>query len=821
MVAANARRLIGGAAVCAVAALLLLLAPVARADVYMHNPRGSNDRNCERNVNRNNGNRMFDSQNNAKGGYACPRAVGGPDVITEKMYYYAGSKLPVEWTAQHGCGTNPKEHCEIVLQYACEDTFDPDLFYRRGANVGTPRDGIPRGPDDAATDTIPDDPAAAIPDETETRRFGMHENHAYYQDCKHRERNKGLFTADQRLNRNDARATRQNPNGNRNGYECPEERDYYPYWHPTPWRDIAVLTSHEDRCTYFQAESQNVVARGQCVPPEGDGGATTLANQGRWYNNKFACEDAGYTWQEFRFGNAKFAGETEDPPHCELGKFGRINHLGNAEGTSYTPEGVDDGDAVAIPHNNNANRFVWTVPDHPNENCVLRLRYNISTADYDAWDIDGSPGLNATFNGKGNSPIEQDPYVQIGDDEDEFVSLALNTNQYGRTFQDRSYVFEIKEDPRSAAQKAAGVQVYNLNVRGKRGNIVQTYPAVEYDFVPNDLNIKQNDMIHFQWTGSDYNPRRGCNNGEGGPPDPNTALAARDNSRADRSNIIEMTSMDENIPRDITSAAALAGATMFVDANGAPDMDTVMELAFLNQKEDLAARGRRCLTQEELEDISNKNERENHPQNCAKINAAFTPYFDAGLKTMRAQGAFTYFSSRNNNFSNRDQTGRICVRDPNGNANSACGPLDSSGARGVQNIGYNVISDRLVDNTGQVLTEETFAFNEKDNDSFGDGERDDCEEMRWEMPGVSAGGAVAIAFVCFGVGIAATIGTQYGMQRYREKHGIKPGEPLNCFKRGDATPHQRLNSTKKAPPPPPSRDAAPSSRRAPPPPPPR
>ena len=29
------------------------------ANVYMHNPRGSNDRNCERNVNRDNGNRLF------------------------------------------------------------------------------------------------------------------------------------------------------------------------------------------------------------------------------------------------------------------------------------------------------------------------------------------------------------------------------------------------------------------------------------------------------------------------------------------------------------------------------------------------------------------------------------------------------------------------------------------------------------------------------------------------------------------------------------------------------------------------------------------
>ena len=92
------------------------------ADVYMHNPRGSNDRNCERNVNRNNGNRLFDSQNNAKGGYACPRRVGGPEAevpdpnfpesYMNKMFYYSGSRLPIEWTNQHGCGSNPKEHCE-------------------------------------------------------------------------------------------------------------------------------------------------------------------------------------------------------------------------------------------------------------------------------------------------------------------------------------------------------------------------------------------------------------------------------------------------------------------------------------------------------------------------------------------------------------------------------------------------------------------------------------------------------------------------------------------------------------------------------------
>jgi hypothetical protein len=55
--------------------LLLTCAQIVSADVYMHNPRGSNDRNCERNANRNNGDRLFDSQNNNAGGYACPRMV--------------------------------------------------------------------------------------------------------------------------------------------------------------------------------------------------------------------------------------------------------------------------------------------------------------------------------------------------------------------------------------------------------------------------------------------------------------------------------------------------------------------------------------------------------------------------------------------------------------------------------------------------------------------------------------------------------------------------------------------------------------------------
>jgi hypothetical protein len=69
--------------------------------------------------------------------------------------------------------------------------------------------------------------------------------------------------------------------------------------------------------------------------------------------------------------------------------------------------------------------------------------------------------------------------------EEQFLSLAVNTNQYGRTFQDRSYTFSILKRPSSERDvdldsdtpalperaTAASSKIYNVNVRGKRGNI--------------------------------------------------------------------------------------------------------------------------------------------------------------------------------------------------------------------------------------------------------------------------------------------------------------------------------------------------------------
>ena len=56
----------------------------------------------------------------------------------------------------------------------------------------------------------------------------------------------GLFTADQQLSGDLPIYTRQNAGGTQYGFEIPQERDYFPYWGPTPWKDIAIMVSDKN-----------------------------------------------------------------------------------------------------------------------------------------------------------------------------------------------------------------------------------------------------------------------------------------------------------------------------------------------------------------------------------------------------------------------------------------------------------------------------------------------------------------------------------------------------------------------------------------------
>eukprot|EP00003_Mantamonas_plastica_P008849 TRINITY_DN178_c0_g2_i2.p1 TRINITY_DN178_c0_g2~~TRINITY_DN178_c0_g2_i2.p1 ORF type:complete len:799 (+),score=167.20 TRINITY_DN178_c0_g2_i2:346-2742(+) len=507
-----------------------------------------NDRLNEVNQNRQNANRIYDSQDNAKGGYSW-----GPP-----MYFYVGSELLMQWTCQHGCGGNSKTDCNFVIQYACEDTM-PGM-----------RDGT-------VTTTVPDNAETQ-----KEEKYGRQELYDYYQDCKARSRNKGLFVADQKPG-NSARSTRQNPGGTRHGFECPEERDYYPYWHPTPWRDVAILTDNTTRCEWYQAESQNVKARNKCSDNK--------------YNNKAECEQNGGKWEEVK----PFAKPANEAPECLQAEFNKVNHLG------YTANG-------------HMNQYMWKIPNHPAKNCVLRLRYNISTHDVNFWD----PKLDASKN-KAASPIKQDPMIEVMKDKN--LSMALNTNQYGRTFQDRTFMFEIRKRPTNIPAEA---RIVNLNIRGKRGNIVQTYPAQEYDFVPNKVEVKEGEYVHIQWTGSDYNANNGNNNAEG-------------TTGTDRNNLVQVGKMGMG-----SKIMPTTNQTLFEDKKMAE------RAAYLDQAD--------CLTYAELMEKhgNNKNAIETDEKNCMKLNAA-SPYFDVGLVKMNKTGVYEYTSTRNNNFSNRSQKGSMVV----------------------------------------------------------------------------------------------------------------------------------------------------------------
>lgn len=728
----------------ALVAVLAAFVGLSFADVYMHNPRGSNNRLNERSANRNNGNRMFDSQNNNRGGYnKGDTSAGGGFGVNQNQdqydfVYYMSTKaayetrgkspgisqLNVEWTNQHGCGGNEhddphKLNCNINLQYMCE----PDHEFYPSVNDKPRQDCInscmiPAEGNEDCTGTAPacrdsgikvqvectaagyvwgpskqNDPfncphACTTPADADTnaqctgawaadafnkadngnephlwprdgtttnrqnfqngngdpanrigrrnadveQERGLHEPWEWYDECSRRERNKGLFTADQNLRGNSAVYTRQNPNNNRRGYECPEERDYWPYWHDSPWKDIVIMTDRLDLCPFFKAESQNVKSKFTCR-------ATQACPNCVQFNNEAQCKAQNGNWLET-------ASHGIPSPECIKAPWSRVNHLGNGR----------DGQA---------NTYNWTLPfvGNPKTNegvpqrCVLRLRYNISTDDYNPWVVNSSFNQN---NGQGiKSPVQQNPAVNIGST-NTALRLAINTAQFGRTFQDRSHVFLLRpRDVDKETEEFMGARhLYNLNVRGKRGNIVQTFPAVEYDFQPNHLETRSQDLVHVQWAGSNtHNNGNPAGDGQAGD-------AGEGRGGTDRHNFVEVnqggdggnenlgasfpstheeSTMFANMEAALNPNVATRTVTKAADTNLQKTRDNwALRMAsggFYTKTEDIGADG-----QDELNNLLNN------------VKASY----EGGVFRF-AKGQYNYMCTRNNNFSNRDQMGYLKV----------------------------------------------------------------------------------------------------------------------------------------------------------------
>jgi hypothetical protein len=105
----------------------------------------------------------------------------------------------------------------------------------------------------------------------------------------------------------------------------------------------------------------------------------------------------------------------------------------------------------------------------------------------------------------------------------------MNTAQIARTFQDRTHLFQIHKRSESISEND---NIFNVQVRGRRGNIVQVFPAVEYDFVPTHLSVSSSDLVHFQWEGSNSQP--------------NTAGEGK--AKSDRHNIVTLNASGLNTP---------------------------------------------------------------------------------------------------------------------------------------------------------------------------------------------------------------------------------------------------------------------------------
>lgn len=198
------------------------------------------------------------------------------------------------------------------------------------------------------------------------------------------------------------------------------------------------------------------------------------------------------------------------------------------------------------------------------------------------------------------------------------LKLNLNTNQVGRTFQDRSHTFQII--PRAGSGLKDSDNVYNLNVRGKRGNIVQVYPAVEYDFSPQHLALSSsNDVVHIQWTGSNTNTQGN-----------------------DRNNFL-LTTLNSDFP---------------IDFNQTTFLDRVSQFKFLNEdgsplpgqfsKDDLAVYLATGGTYTTVPSNGNKLQ-----QSSASFAGAWFRFQPGG------QTRYNTFCSVNNDFSNRRQLGVI------------------------------------------------------------------------------------------------------------------------------------------------------------------
>ena len=442
-----------------------------------------------------------------------------------------------------------------------------------------------------------------------------------------------------------------------------------------------------------------------CVNPDGTRSTTNVAD---WFPadeyvdknlDEFDCIDAGGKWEGFKWDGKQ--------PECVdsywtkvhfsllqvhvsiLRAYSQVNYLGNADGTAnrggkqahydWNLPSWDEltnghmcwtySEKISYPAAPTGNNLGTAAPDatsstETDAQCVrmvFRIRYNMSTMDYDPYktnsthDYEPQQGIL--------SPIEENPEVDVG-----FyvqgLQLAINTAQTGRTFQDRTHTFLVCQRDSTAAW--ANKPLLNVNVRGKRGNIVQTFPATEYDFEPQHVELKptSGQCLHFQWCGSNTH-----NNGNPGG-DGQTGDDGQGRGGSDRSNLVQMRNMDESYPVTYDKigedddffeyvdcyhpfrpevTVSKADAQLVLGTAGFYKGENYMKKACEKVTDDAAGQNRgMCIVDELLNNVS------------ASFRAGLICCLKNDLESSDGyERIFAFLSTRNNNFTNRSQKFQI------------------------------------------------------------------------------------------------------------------------------------------------------------------
>jgi len=196
-------------------------------------------------------------------------------------------------------------------------------------------------------------------------------------------------------------------------------------------------------------------------------------------------------------------------------------------------------------------------------------------------------------------------------------------------------VFKISQRSSLPASVDQSATIWNVNVRGKRGNIAQVRNCLEYDYVPNILNLNVGDWVFFQWCGSDYN-----NNGNSGE--------GRDGT--DRNNVVAINTNNYgiNVPLNATNSN---NTNVFSTAD-------LLALAWIGQQPS------QCY--DTVQSLTTQRASNEDPMSCHFLNGPRQPgvtYMPTGYFEYFAQvingGTINFMNSRNNNFSNRSQKGTI------------------------------------------------------------------------------------------------------------------------------------------------------------------